>query len=61
MSIDETSPTLRITRGRPDPEEIAALVAVLTAAGSDAPQPPPRRSAWAGRAPRDWRRSALPR
>ena len=49
MSAGE--PYLRVVRGNPTPEEIAALVAVLLERGSDAGQavrPMPRaRSAWA--------------
>jgi hypothetical protein len=63
-------PLLRVVRGDPTPEELAALVAVL-AARSAAPAPAPRlRSAWADPArrlglthragPGAWRRSALP-
>jgi hypothetical protein len=43
------SATLRIVRGDATPEEIAAIVAVLTARGveQDAPPPPPRaRGGW---------------
>jgi hypothetical protein len=61
---------LRVVRGDTTPEEIAALVAVLTARGQgDDQQAAPQRSAWAApvlRAPLTpgpggWRRSALPR
>ena len=62
-------PTLRIVRGDPTPEEVAALVAVVTAvsaAGAD--DEPRRRPAWSAphrqvRAPlpSSWRASALPR
>jgi Acyl-CoA carboxylase epsilon subunit len=45
------APYLRVVRGNPAPEEIAALVAVLLERGSDAgpaARPAPRvRSAWA--------------
>jgi hypothetical protein len=66
-------PVLRVVRGDATPEEIAALIAVLMAAGgSPAPSPvaPARRSAWSDRSrllraplrpgPGAWRRSALP-
>jgi hypothetical protein len=50
---DETSaeaparPVLRIVRGEPSPEELAALVAVLSArSGGGAAEPESRRSAW---------------
>jgi hypothetical protein len=68
-------PFLRVVRGDPKPEEIAALVAVLTArarAAAAARTPPPgRRSAWADRAgqlrrplthgPGAWRAGSMPR
>jgi acyl-CoA carboxylase epsilon subunit len=64
------APFLRVVRGEPTAEELAALVAVL-AARSAAPAPARRpRSAWADPArrlgltsrpgPGAWRRSALP-
>jgi hypothetical protein len=65
-------PPLRLVRGCATPEELAALVAVLAAAGgrTDAPSPPPV-STWADRArlvraplspgPAGWRASAFPR
>ena len=44
------APLLRVVRGEPTPDELAALVAVLTARGSgDAPEDAPR-SAWLDRA-----------
>jgi hypothetical protein len=65
-------PFLRVVRGEPTAEELAALVAVLSAraaAGAAAARPRPR-SAWAEPAarlraplapgPAAWRRSALP-
>jgi len=63
---------LQVVRGDATPEEIAALVAVLTARAraAAAPEPSPRRSAWAnpGRqvrrpisaGPGAWRASAFP-
>jgi hypothetical protein len=67
-------PTLRIVKGDPTPEEVAALVAVLSArAAATAAQeePTPRRSEWAGHerrmrrpvhpSPHGWRASAFPR
>ena len=65
-------PLLRVVRGDANPEEIAALVAVLLAARSavDDVAPEPTRSAWSDRSallrrplhpgPGAWRRSALP-
>jgi acyl-CoA carboxylase epsilon subunit len=76
MSDDEPTPgrpVLRIVKGDPTPEEIAALVAVLSAraAAVGGEEPPPRRSEWAGHerrmrrpvhpSPGGWRASALPR
>jgi hypothetical protein len=66
---------LRVVRGNPTPEEMAALVAVLAAAvtsGGDAGRPPAAPgTAWRSRAgsvrqplphgPNAWRASALPR
>jgi hypothetical protein len=70
-----TSPELRVVRGDATPEEIAALVAVLTARArarrSAASTAPARRSAWADRArglrsplahgPGAWRAGGSPR
>jgi hypothetical protein len=66
-------PHLRIVKGDPSPEEVAALVAVLqglAAAGGGEPPAPPR-SEWAAphrrlrtvspSGPGAWRSSALPR
>jgi hypothetical protein len=64
------SAVLRVVRGEPSPEELAALVLVLSAAGTPAPEPAATRSTWAasgrpqagpaaGRGA--WRASALPR
>jgi acyl-CoA carboxylase epsilon subunit len=68
-----TRPLLRIVRGEPDPEELAALTAVVAGLAC-APRPasaPAPDSAWADRAalvrrplphgPGAWRRSAFPR
>jgi hypothetical protein len=65
-------PLLRVVRGNPSPEELAALVAVIaarSAGGTDAE--PAVRSAWTDRArlvrqplrpgPGAWKASALPR
>ncbi|HET7358178.1 MAG TPA: acyl-CoA carboxylase subunit epsilon [Nocardioidaceae bacterium] len=73
MSTPEGRPQLRIVKGDPTAEEIAALVAVLQAATSAGGEPPRRKplSEWAaphrrlrtafpsGRS--GWRASALPR
>ncbi|WP_109472238.1 acyl-CoA carboxylase subunit epsilon [Ornithinimicrobium cavernae] len=74
MSTEQTStPTLRVVSGKATPEEIAVLVAVLTAAsagGNGGAAPSPRRSLWsdASRVPGSrvapgpgaWRASGLP-
>jgi hypothetical protein len=63
-------PALRILSGDPTPEELAALVTVLSALGGGEAEPPRRRSPWSdprwrlvgASARRDgWRTSALPR
>ena len=62
------TPVLRIVRGEPTAEELAALVAVLASRGTAAPAPAPARSPW-GRpllrgplpaGPGAWRSSSLP-
>jgi hypothetical protein len=56
---EPTRPLLRIVRGEPTPEELAALVAVLSArSGGSEPAPEPAPSAW-GR-PGSGVRGALP-
>ncbi|WP_051898593.1 acyl-CoA carboxylase subunit epsilon [Sciscionella sediminilitoris] len=64
---------LRVVRGTPDDAELAALTAVLAAAGGSKPtgEPKQRRSRWADRAallrrplhpgPGAWRASGMPR
>ena len=44
-----TTPALRVVRGEPDAEELAALLAVVTAGGGcdDDPAGAPRRGRWA--------------
>lgn len=84
MSADETDqdqsevseetrrPALQVVRGDATPEEVAALVAVLTAAsGGGEPEPPRPPSRWTSRphgprgplhpGPGAWRASAFPR
>jgi hypothetical protein len=39
-------PMLRVVRGEPTPEELAALVAVLGARSAGGSRPPATRSAW---------------
>ncbi len=64
-------PLLRVVRGNPSPEELAALLALVAARGSGAEQPEPAPpSRWASRAaglrrplspgPGAWRASGLP-
>jgi hypothetical protein len=67
--VTET-PFLRVVRGEPTAEELAALVAVLAARAAVPAPAAPARSAWADPArrlgltarpgPGAWRRSALP-
>ena len=71
--VTELLTSLRIERGHPGPEELAALTVVLTRLSSAAPLPPPPepRSHWADRrhvlglapapGPGGWRASGLPR
>jgi hypothetical protein len=65
-------PLLRVVSGNPEPDELAALVAVLAARTSGRPDPAPtRRSLWASRSRQvrpalrpgtgAWRASTLPR
>jgi hypothetical protein len=64
-------PILRVIDAHATPEEVAAIVAVLSALGGGAPAPRRRRSTWAsparqvGRPPAHgagaWRASGLPR
>ncbi|HEV7172470.1 acyl-CoA carboxylase epsilon subunit [Pedococcus sp.] len=69
---DAQRPPLRLVRGDASPEEVAALVAVLSAASGGEPEAPPRHtSQWASReravrqpvspARGGWRASAFPR
>jgi hypothetical protein len=68
---DEARPLLRVVRGAPTDEELAALTVVLTARAAGAPEKPAQpRSEWRNRAallrrplypgPGAWRASALP-
>ena len=68
----DEQPVLRVVKGDPTPEEVAALVAVIAALGSGpADEKPKPRSAWADPArrlraalphgPGAWRSSGLPR
>jgi Xaa-Pro aminopeptidase len=72
MSEDAGGPVLRVVRGEPTAEELAALTVVLTAraAAAAAPKPGAPRSEWRDRAsllrrplhpgPGAWRASARP-
>jgi hypothetical protein len=68
---EPTRPLLRVVRGEPTADEVAALVAVLAARAAAAPEPPARpRSLWRDRTallrtqrmpgPGAWRASGLP-
>ncbi|MGH3249732.1 MAG: acyl-CoA carboxylase epsilon subunit [Trebonia sp.] len=72
---DGPAPVITVTRGRPTPAELAAVIAVLLAAGqagatATPAAPAPRGSAWAERSrlpgalpppgPSSWRASAQP-
>jgi hypothetical protein len=65
-------PALRVVKGDPTPEELAALVAVVAARRADVAEPPPRRRPVWGHpsgamrrphraGPGAWRASSLPR
>jgi hypothetical protein len=64
-------PVIRIERGNPTPEQLAALTVVLSAASGGSEPPPPRRTLWTARSrfarprpavgPGGWRAPALPR
>ena len=65
----DVAPTIRIS-GHPSPEEVAALVVVLSALGGEEPAPEHARSAWSdpswrlvgpSRTRDGWRTSGLPR
>lgn len=70
MDTTTPVPTIRIDSGNPSPEEVAALVAVLSSVGGGDSARPERRSAWAdpawrlagpGASSGGWRASGLPR
>jgi hypothetical protein len=64
-----TEPLLRVVRGNPTPEELAALIAVVSTRGVAAEEPAAARSLWASPSlrrplspgPGAWRASSLPR
>ena len=68
--MSEGQPLLRVVRGNPTPEELAALIAVVsTRGGVVVEEPPAPRSLWAAPVlrkplspgPGAWRASSLPR
>jgi len=69
--VEETKPLLKVIDAHATPEEVAAIVTVLSALGGGAPAPKPARSQWAhpGRGMRapyasgrgGWKTSGLPR
>jgi len=71
VTTPDTQPLLRVITPDATPEEIAAIIAVLSALGGGGEQPQPARSTWADPARRmrgmmspgkgAWRASALPR
>ena len=68
---DQKAPFLRVVKGDPTPEELAALVAVLASLGGPAAPAPRRTPEWNApqrlhrvpqhHAPGGWRASGLPR
>jgi hypothetical protein len=70
-ATDEERPLLRVVKGDPSADELAALVAVVASLGGPAPAPPRRTPEWnAARrlqrvvhrpGPGAWRASSLPR
>jgi hypothetical protein len=70
-STDDAVPFLRVVKGEPTPEELAALVAVLASLGSPAAAPTRRTPEWNAprrlhrvvqpHGPSGWRSSGLPR
>jgi hypothetical protein len=70
-STDEGRPFLRVVKGDPTPEELAALVAVLASLGGPAAATPRRTPEWNAprrlhrvpvpHGPGGWRASGLPR
>ncbi len=67
--MTDTQPLLRVVRGNPSPEELAALIAVVSTRGGAPDEPPSARSLWAAPVlrrplspgPGAWRASSLPR
>jgi hypothetical protein len=69
--VTDSKPILRVVRGNPTPEELAALLAVVAARPAPPTATPRTRTLWNDRAallrrplhpgPTAWRASALPR
>jgi hypothetical protein len=68
-ATEQVQPLLRVVRGDPTPEELAALIAVVSSRGGGLDEPAPQRSLW-GRpslrqplatGPGAWKASSLPR
>jgi hypothetical protein len=67
--MSSEQPLLRIVRGNPTAEELAALIAVVASRGAVDPPPPPVRSLWSRPVlrqaltpgPGAWRASSFPR
>ena len=65
------TPVIRVERGNPTPQQVAALAVVLAAATGEGPPTPAPRTLWTARSrfarprpavgPGGWRASALPR
>ena len=70
-SASADTPVIRVERGNPTPEQLAALTAVLAAASAGGAPTPAPRTLWTARSrfarprpavgPGGWRASALPR
>lgn len=54
---NDDRPVLRVISGNPTPEEIAALVAVVSSVGRAPAAPPAAPSYWRGTTRRSWMRS----
>jgi len=71
MAEDAGAPFLRVVKGDPTPEELAALVTVLASLGAQEATPPRRTAEWNAprrvhrvthpHGPGGWRASGLPR
>ena len=67
--MNSDQPLLRVVRGNPTPEELAALIAVVSSRGAAVDEPAPVRSLWGRPSLRQplhrgvgaWKASSLPR